>query len=193
MKIEYKKRIWYPGACYHVMSRGVRGGMIVKGESDYEIFLQILKECQKRYEFKVHSYCLMANHFHLQMETREEKLSTIMERLLKAYAITFNRKYKYCGHVFQGRYKGILIEDSRYFLETGRYIHLNPVKARMVHNAEDYPYSNFKYYISAENNDIPTKDKVLSYFRDYDPMEYAKHIEAKRYHEQYVDIIVILV
>ena len=94
MKIGYKKRIWYPGACYHVMSRGVRGGLIFKHESDYEIFLQILKECQKRYEFKVHSYCLMANHFHLQMETREEKLSTIMERLLKAYAITFNRKYR---------------------------------------------------------------------------------------------------
>lgn len=174
-----------------MMSRGVRGGLIFKYDSDYELFLQILKECQKRYEFRVHSYCLMDNHFHLQIETREEKLSTIMERLLKAYAITFNRKYQYCGHVFQGRYKGILIEDSRYFLETGRYIHLNPVKARMVHRPEDYLYSSYKYYISVGNNDILTKDKTLSYFRDSDPMEYAKYIEAKRNHEQYEQMIML--
>lgn len=173
------------------MSRGVRGGLIFKDESDYALFLQILKDCQKKYQFKLHSYCLMENHFYLQIETGNEKLSTIMERLLKAYAITFNQKYHYCGHVFQGRYKGILIEDTRYFLETGRYIHLNPVKARMVHRAEDYPYSSYKYYISGENNDILTKDKTLSYFQDADPMEYAKYIEARIQHEEYEQMIML--
>lgn len=98
------------------MSRGVRGGLIYKEPSDYELFLQIIKDCQRRYGFKVHSYCLMSNHFHMQIETGEEKLSTIMKRLLKAYANSFNRKYHFNGHVFQGRYKGIVIESPEYFL-----------------------------------------------------------------------------
>ncbi|MCQ2496160.1 MAG: transposase [Lachnospiraceae bacterium] len=183
--IGYQKRIWYPGACYHVMSRGVRGGKIFQDENDYRLFLEIIRMYQEKYGFIIHSYCLMTNHFHLQIETNNVALGTIMERILKAYANNFNIKYHYEGHVFQGRYKGIIIEDSIYFLETGRYIHLNPVKAKMVMKPENYEYSSYQSYISLSENELLYKDKTLSFFRDSDPVEYAKFVEAKVTHEEY--------
>jgi len=167
------------------MSRGVRGELLFKDESDYELFIQIVKEIQEVTGFILHSYCLMSNHFHMQIETRDISISKIMEKLLKTYAMNFNMKYHFVGHVFQGRFKGILIEDSVYFLETSRYIHLNPVKASMVCNPEDYRYSSYRYYIGCEQNEVLFKDKTLGFFRDSDQLEYAKFVEAKINHEVY--------
>lgn len=194
MVIGYRKRIWYPGAIYHVMSRGVRGGQIFKDASDYRLFLEIVRKCQKEFDFILHSYCLMTNHFHMQIETKDVNISVIMEKILKTYANNFNSKYNFMGHVFQGRYKGLIIEDTAYFLETGRYIHLNPVKAQMVKKAEEYEYSSYKFYIMKETNiehadDILYRDKTLSYFSDADSTEYAKFVEAKINHEEYETVI----
>ena len=142
------------------MSRGVRGGQIFKEDSDYKLFLAIVRKYQKELNFVVHSYCLMTNHFHMQIETQDVNISVIMEKILKAYANNFNSKYKFVGHVFQGRYKGLIIEDPVYFLETGRYIHLNPVKANMVKRPEEYEYSSYKSYVSHKHN-IEQKDGIM--------------------------------
>ena len=163
----------------------MRGGLIYKDDSDYKLFLGLLRTRQDRYGFKLHSYCLMSNHFHIQLETGDISISKIMESLLKSYANNFNMKYHYNGHVFQGSYKGILIKDPIYFLETGRYIHLNPFKAGMVRNALDYKYSSYRSYVTNEHEEILYLDKTLACFRDSDPMEYAKFVEAKANHEKY--------
>lgn len=189
--IGYRRRVWYPGATYHVMSRGVRGGQIFKEDSDYKLFMEIIKRYMDKLGFVIHSYCMMTNHFHLQLETKDVNISVIMEKILKAYANNFNAKYHFAGHVFQGSYKALLIEDPIYFLETSRYIHLNPVKARMVNRPEDYEYSSYRHYVGIQSEDILYKDRILNYFRDGNPYEYAKYVEAKMNHEEYENRIMI--
>ena len=127
-----KKRIWYPGATYHVMSRGNRRTTLFKEQSDYMRFLECVAISRKQYSFRIHSICLMSNHFHIALETDKVELWKIMQPVMNHYARMFNQKYGYDGHLFESRYTSCLIEDDRYFLEVSRYIHLNPVKAAMV-------------------------------------------------------------
>ena len=162
--ISRKPHIWYPGAIYHVMSRGNRQQNIFKCDDDYQLFLLLLEETMSKYPFLLHSYCLMTNHIHLQVETRDNDISKIMSHLLKGYSTCFNQKYNFVGHLFQGRYKGILIENDNYFLQTSRYIHLNPFKARMVQCPSDYIYSSYPFYVRNNNSSILTKDATLKYF-----------------------------
>ena len=141
-----KPRIWYPGAIYHVMSRGNRRTNIFKEPEDYIQFLEFLKIIQSTFPFKIHAICLMTNHFHFQIETKDVELWKIMQRILTLYAGYFNNKYSYNGHLFQGRYVSCLIETDQYFLEVSRYIHLNPVKAKMVTQPQEYIYSSYACY-----------------------------------------------
>lgn len=133
-----QKREWYPGAVYHVMSRGNRRLALFKDEEDYLDFLFCIQKARERYPFQIHSLCLMTNHFHLLIKTDGTELWKIMQRMLHPYARIFNGKYHFSGHLFEGRYVSCLIEDDRYFLEVSRYIHLNLVKARMVREPLDY-------------------------------------------------------
>ena len=135
-----KLREWYKGACYHLMARGNRRSVLFKDDVDYRVFLMQLIEIREKYPFDLHAYCLMTNHFHLEIETHQDEIWKIMQKILSLYSSEFNHKYKYVGHVFQGRYASSLIEDDTYFLEVSRYIHLNPVKAGMVREALDYEY-----------------------------------------------------
>ncbi len=102
----------------------------------------------------------MTNHFHIAIETQDESLSRIMQRILHLYASEFNNKYQYTGHLFEGRFTSRLIEDERYFLEVSRYIHLNPVKAMMVKSPEDYEYGSYRVFMSDETNS--KKDKAFT-------------------------------
>ncbi len=160
-----KKRIWYPGATYHVMSRGNRRGALFRDRSDYLLFLEYLSMIKERFPFKLHAICLMTNHFHIAIETQDESLSRIMQRILHLYAREFNNKYKYTGHLFEGRFTSCLIEDERYFLEVSRYIHLNPVKAMMVKRPEDYEYGSYRVFMSDEPDNI-IKDKAYMVIKD---------------------------
>ena len=171
------------------MSRGVRGEALFRDDGDYRLFLQLMMKYQQEYGFIIHSYCLMTNHFHIQLETAHVSLSRIMEKLLKSYANNFNAKYNFVGHVFQGTYKALLIEDQVYFLETGRYIHLNPVKAGMVRNPEDYAYSSYNCYVKAETGSLVNCDKTLGFFSGSDPQEYAKFVASKINHQEYEENI----
>lgn len=185
-----KNRIWYPGAIYHVMSRGNRRSEIFLKDNDYEIFLMYLKMIRDKLGFKIHSICLMTNHFHILIETETVELSKIMQKLLSMYAEEFNYIHGFTGHLFEGRYTAKLIEDERYFLEVSRYIHLNPVKANMVREPLDYDYSSYGMFVEGKAglqgiiSEIVTTDRILEYFDQGDWKEYRMFVEGKNSHEE---------
>ncbi|RNC67441.1 MAG: hypothetical protein ED859_14510 [Desulfuromonadales bacterium] len=139
-------RIEYPGAFYHVTSRGNEQKDIFKSRKDREKFLEYLASATERYGAAVHAYCLMSNHYHLLLETPAGNLSQIMRHINGAYTTYFNVKRKRSGHLFQGRYKAILVEADEYLAELSRYIHLNPVRAGIVERPEHYQWSSYQSF-----------------------------------------------
>src|SRR4030042_1116006 len=135
-------RIEYDGAVYHVTSRGNARKRIYKDDVDRLSFLDILAEVNRKYNWLCHAYCLMDNHYHLWVETPDGNLSKGMRQLNGVYTQRFNRKRKRVGHVFQGRYKAVIVQKDSYLLELARYIVLNPVRAEMVRSARDWPGSS---------------------------------------------------
>ena len=122
-------RIEYPGAFYHITTRGVGRQDIFFDEADKQMFLEKLGDVQEKWGLVVHGYCLMSNHYHLEVETLEGNISRSMQWLNHVYAGYINKKYKRVGHLFQGRFKSILIEAETHLHILTRYIHLNPVRA----------------------------------------------------------------
>lgn len=137
-------RLEYAGALYHVTSRGNRQEAIYEQDTDRESFLVVLANVCETYNWVCHAYCLMDNHYHLLVETPDANLSKGMRQLNGVYTQKFNRAYRQVGHVFQGRYKAILIEKDSYLLELSRYIVLNPVRARMVRSAMEWRWSSYR-------------------------------------------------
>jgi len=139
-------RIEFSGAHYHVTSRGNERKDVFKSQKDREQFLSYLESAAFRYGAIIHAYCLMNNHYHLLIETPSGNLSQIMKHINGAYTNYFNIKRKRNGHLFQGRYKAIVIEADEYAKELSRYIHLNPVRAGMVSRPEEYRWSSYLDY-----------------------------------------------
>ncbi len=140
-------RLQFPGALYHVTSRGNRRSRIYRDDTDRLAWLDVLALVCDRYHCVVHSFCLMSNHFHLMIETVEPNLARAMRHLNGEYSQYFNRRHHSVGHLFQGRYKAILVQKESYLLELSRYIVLNPVRAKMVNSVEELPWSSHRYYI----------------------------------------------
>ena len=140
-------RLEFAGALYHVTSRGDRREDIYTSNNDREAFLSILGDVCTRYNWVCHAYCLMSNHYHLLIETPDANLSKGMRQLNGVYTQWFNRANDKVGHVFQGRYKAILVEKESYLLEVARYIVLNPVRAKMVATAQEWPWSSYQITI----------------------------------------------
>lgn len=136
-------RVEYAGALHHVMSRGNDGIPIFIDDQDRQLFLDLLAEEIVRSGWILHEYCLMTNHYHLEIETRECTLSSGMHRLLSRYVQRFNRRHGRRGHLFQERFKSVLVEKESYGLELSRYIALNPVRAGMVARPEDWDWSSY--------------------------------------------------
>ena len=160
-------RIEYPGAVYHITARGNAYQDIFLDDTDREKFLAILGETVDRFNWLCHGYCLMTNHYHLLIETVDPTLSRGMRQLNGVYTQGFNRRHDRVGHVFQGRYKAILVEKEAYLLELARYIVLNPVRAKMVPAPEDWEWSSYR--ATAGLDEAPpllTTDWILSQFSD---------------------------
>lgn len=143
-------RIEFAGALYHVTARGDRREAIYLGDEDREAFLELLGEVCRRFNWTVHAYCLMSNHYHLLVETPDANLSKGMRQLNGVYTQRFNRSHHRVGHVFQGRFKGILVQKDAYLLELTRYVVLNPVRAGMVEDAEDWRWSSHRVALGQE-------------------------------------------
>lgn len=158
-------RITYPGAFYHVTSRGNERKAVFKSKRDREKFMDYLESATLRYDARIHAYCLMDTHYHLLLETPSANLPQIMRHINGAYTTYFNVKRGRSGHLFQGRYKAILVDIDEYAKELSRYIHLNPVRAKTVQTPEEYEWSSYQFYIGKQK---PAKwlyrDFILGYF-----------------------------
>ncbi len=136
-------RIEFPNALYHVTSRGNERKSIFKDDAGRRLFLNILDDVAARFNWIVHAYCLMDNHYHILIETPDANLSKGMRELNGVYTQSFNRRHGRAGHLFQGRYKAVVIEKQSHLLEVARYIVLNPVRAKMVDDAAKWPWSSY--------------------------------------------------
>lgn len=145
-------RIEFAGALYHVISRGNERKPIVRDDRDRAKRLEWLQRTIDTCGWHLHAFVLLTNHEHLFVETPEPNLSAGMQLLNGSYTSYFNRRHRRAGHLFQGRFKGHLIEEEGYFLEVSRYIHLNPLRAKMVENLEEYPWSSYPGYVNARKS-----------------------------------------
>ena len=136
-------RIEFTGALYHVTSRGNGREDIYLDEEDRKLFMNVLGECGELFNWLIHSWCQMTNHYHLLIETPDANLSKGMRYLNGVYTQRFNRMHLRVGHLFQGRYKAILVNKSEYLQELPRYIVLNPVRAGIVESAESWDWSSY--------------------------------------------------
>lgn len=159
-------RLEFPNALYHVTSRGDRREDIYENDDDREKFVEILGAVVSDYNWLCHGYCLMGNHYHLIIETLDGNLSKGMRQLNGVYTQASNRRHKRSGHLFQGRYKAILVDKESYLLELSRYVVLNPVRAKgMVDRIEDWPWSSYLAMVGvAPQPDWLTTDWLLSQF-----------------------------
>lgn len=137
-------RVEYPGACYHITSRGNAKQAIFRDDADREVLLRILDSAVKRFGWDVFAYCFMGNHYHVLLQTPVPNLSRGMKQVNGVYTQRFNRRHDRIGHLFQGRYGAILVERETYLLELVRYISLNPVRAGMVSSAEQWRWSSHR-------------------------------------------------
>jgi len=137
-------RIEYPGAVYHITSRGNARQVVYFDDADRAAFLTVLGQAIERYNWLCHAYCLMGNHYHLLVETVDPTLSRGMRHLNGVYTQRFNRRHRRSGHLFQGRYKAILVEKDSHLLELARYVVLNPVRAKMVRACKDWQWSSYR-------------------------------------------------
>ena len=137
-------RIEYDGALYHVTSRGNERKLVFKDDTDRNIFLDTFHKVTQRYNWLCRAYCLMNNHYHLVIETSDGNLSKGMRQLNGVYTQTFNKRHKRVGHIFQGRYKAILIQKESHLLEVCRYVVLNPVRAKTVTGAKEWRWSSYR-------------------------------------------------
>lgn len=158
-------RLEFPGALYHVTSRGDRKNLIFRDDSDRLAWLSMLAKVCQRFNFSVHAFCQMTNHYHLVVETVDGNLARGMRQLNGAYSQYFNRRHDVVGHVLQGRYKAILVQKESYLLELSRYVVLNPLRAGMVASLADWHWSSHPYFMQPEGKPSWLEtDWILSHF-----------------------------
>ena len=172
-----KPRIHYPGAVHHVILRGNAGQDLFFQDKDRDRFYRLLDEGQQKYGYRIHAFCLMRNHVHLALQVGEVSLSRIMQNLSQRYTVWMNRQQGRTGHLFQGRYKAILLDADAYLLELLRYIHLNPVRAGIVKLPEGYPWSSHRAYLGQEKIPWLTTDWTLAQFSE------ERRLARRRYRE----------
>jgi putative transposase len=174
-------RIEYEGAFYHVTARGNERKPVFFASSDYRRFKEYLKEAQDKHHCLLHAYVLMTNHYHLLIETPEGNLGRVMHFINASYTNHFNRKHQRSGHLFQGRYKAILVDKDNYLLQLSLYLHLNPVRAGVVSRPEAYPYSSYSSFIAGKEDNLVSRDLIwgmISPDPKDAPKQYRRFVES---------------
>jgi len=164
------KRITLEGLIYHLINRGNNRQLVFKDSADYESYLHIIKKFKERYSFKLYAYCLMSNHIHLILEpTMPDTLSKIMQSITLSYNRFYQKKYNFSGHLWQGRFRSMIIQTDEYLLECLRYVELNPVRAGIVEAPGDYSFSSFNFHAYGQDRgDILDKDPCYLSLGDTD-------------------------
>lgn len=165
-RVARQLRIQYPGAVYHVMNRSDRREAVFLDDADRRCFIETLSQACEKTEWQVHAYCLMANHFHLVVETPEPNLAVGMKWLLQTYTGRFNRRHRFAGHVFSGRYKAPVVDGggNGYLRTVCEYVHLNPVRAKLICDEQrlsTYAWSSYPTYLQANRPIWLRVDRVL--------------------------------
>lgn len=154
-----KPRQLIDNGCYHLIARGNNRQFVFREEAAFRHFLELLARAKAKYPAKLYHYCLMSNHIHLLLEIQlAEYLPKFMQGLLQGYGRWYKTQHKYWGHVWQGRYKSPLVAEESYYLEAGRYIERNPLRAKLVQNLKDYPWSSYAYYALGTPNALVDTD-----------------------------------
>ncbi len=173
-----KPRIEYNGAFYHVIARGNQKQRIFKDAADFQKYLLLLTVYKNRTGCRVYAYVLMNNHVHLLVESKDIPLSKFMQGLNQTYTMYFNRRYRTVGHLFQGRYKAILCDRDAYLLGLVKYIHQNPLRARIAERLDVYPWSSHQAYTGKNNPlSIVDTDQVLRMFSEGKSRARKKYLE----------------
>lgn len=160
---------------YHIISRGDNRKKIFLDGYDFKKFLDYVVISKNKYRFNLYAYCLMPNHYHLFLEILQPNLSRIMQYINTAYSAYYNKKRNTTGHVFQGRFKSIMVDEDNYFLVLTRYIHLNPVKAKLVNYPQDYKWSSFRGYIKKNMDEYIDYPELYNHL-GLKPADYKKFV-----------------
>lgn len=162
-----KARIDAPGALHRIICRGIERKRIFRNDADRDSFLERLGNILLDTSTSCFAWALIPNHFHLLLRMGSAPIATVMSRLLTGYAVTFNHRYRRHGQLFQNRYKSILCEEDTYLLELVRYIHLNPLRAKLVADVDaldKYPYCGHSILIGTRKNEWQEVDYILARF-----------------------------
>lgn len=160
-----KPRLEYPDGVYHIIQRGNNREYIFGNDHDKRFIIDLIKEYRDKFKFDLYGYVIMSNHYHLILKLSDVPLQDIMHRINNKYSRNFNKTYNRTGHVFENRYKGILVIDDKYLLSLLRYVHQNPVLAKMCKRVSDYPWSSDRLYrLNNKSNGIVNIDFILDIF-----------------------------
>jgi len=156
-------RLLLPLSFYHIMTRGNNKNKIFLSEADYQYYLQLLAKYKAELPFDLYHYCLMPNHTHFLIKTKSAcDFSTFMKKLNLSYFYHYKKQYGWTDHFWQGRFKNQPVGKDDYFIQCGKYIELNPLRANLAEKLEDYPYSSYRHYVLGEENDLVTEDIIYS-------------------------------
>src|SRR5665648_347191 len=178
-------RLSFENAFYHIIARDNRREKIFYFDRDKEIFLKRLKEMLIKYSMICYAYCLMDNHYHLFIKTNQSNLSQGIHYLNSSYANWFRNKHQIIGPLFQGRFKSILVDADNYALVLSAYIHLNPLRAGIIKQLEDYPWSSYLDYLNLRKSDMTDPSFILKSI-DHDTFKAIK--KYRDYVMQYQDM-----
>ena len=153
------KRFFLSQSYYHIMTRGNNRNIVFKSDEDYQYYLELVSKYKIEHPFDLYHYCLMPNHTHFLIQTKNAlDFSTFMKKLNLAYFHHYKREHGWVGHFWQDRYKSQAVGKDAYFIQCGKYIELNPVRAGIVENPKDYKYSSYDYYTEGKPNFLITPD-----------------------------------
>ncbi|MFQ5865353.1 MAG: transposase [bacterium] len=171
----YRKNEFYQGGYYHIFNRGVNRERVFFSEENYLYCLRLVRKYVERYFVSVIAYCLMPNHYHFILRQNSKKsLSEFMRVVFNAYVQAVNKQRGRMGTLFEGRFKHIHIDEDKYILHLCRYIHLNPVEAKLVRTPEEWPFSNYNDWVGKRNGKLIDANLIASYFKS--PKEYERFV-----------------
>lgn len=179
-------RLLLPQSYYHIMTRGNNRHTVFETDEDYQYYLYLIAKYKVEHPFDLFHYCLMPNHTHFLVQTNKaSNFSTFMKRLNLAYFHHYRKSYDWIGHFWQDRFKSQFVGKDVYFIQCGKYIELNPVRAGIVSVLEDYQYSSGKYYLKGQRDNLITPDIF------YEEMGGNNIVRQEQYRKMVIDDVVI--
>lgn len=171
---------------YHVITRGNNKNIVFRQDTDYRYYLDLIARFKKGLPFDLFHYCLMPSHIHMLLRTfKASDFSTFMKKLELAYFHHYRQKYGWIGHFWQGRFKSQPVGKDAYFIQCGKYIELNPIRAKIVNDPQKYSFSSYKYYTEGKKNSLITKDLF------YDEFGFDDLTRQQNYKKMIIDEIVV--